>query len=85
MSSPTASKLLVTGIAVTVVGGCIGFAGAAVTAVAAASAARRRIDQMEVPPSELARRQWRRARNAATVGAGAWRNGTVASSASQLA
>ncbi|MEV8509030.1 hypothetical protein AB0368_29930 [Actinoplanes sp. NPDC051475] len=82
MSSLMASKLLVTGIAVTVVGGSIGFAGATITAVAAAGAARRRIGQMEVPPSELARRHWRRARNAATAGAGAWRNGTVPSPAS---
>ena len=84
MSSPTASKLLVPGVALTVVGACVGLAGAAMTAVAVTSAARRRIEQMEVRPSELARRQWRRARTAATAGAGAWRNGTAASPASQL-
>ncbi|MEV4642257.1 hypothetical protein AB0J80_33390 [Actinoplanes sp. NPDC049548] len=85
MSSPTTSKLLITGIALAAVGGLVGLAGATVTAVAAAGAARRRIGRMEVPPAELARRQWRRARTAATAGAGAWRNGTAAAPVSGLA
>lgn len=75
MSRPMNSTLLVTGAALTVIGGIIGIAGATVTTLAAAVAARRRIEQMEIPPSELARRQWRRARTAVTAGAGAWRNG----------
>ncbi|WP_133878906.1 hypothetical protein [Paractinoplanes brasiliensis] len=76
MTRPT-STLLVTGAALTVTGGIIGLAGATVTMIAAATVARRRIEQMETPPSELARRQWRRARTAVTAGAGAWRNGEV--------
>jgi membrane-bound ClpP family serine protease len=70
----TASTLLMTGAALTAVAGVIGLAGATLTAVGAAKAVRRRIEQMNVPPSELARQQWRRARIAARAGAGAWRD-----------
>jgi hypothetical protein len=70
----TASTLLITGAALTVVAGFIGLAGATLTAVGAAKAVRRRIEQMDVAPSELARQQWRRATTAARAGAGAWRN-----------
>ncbi|GAB1640740.1 hypothetical protein [Krasilnikovia sp. MM14-A1259] len=73
---PTATVLL-TGATLTVVGGIIGLAGAALTAVAATVAVRRRMEQMETPPSELARRQWRRARTAVSAGAGAWRDGQM--------
>ena len=71
----TASTLLITGAALTVVAGVIGLAGATLTAAGAAKAVRRRIEQMNVPPSELARQQWRRARTAVSAGAGAWRDG----------
>src|SRR3954451_15119030 len=77
MAKPMTTTLLATGAALTVVGGIIGLACAAITTVDAGTAARRRIQQIEVPPSERARRQWRRARTAATAGAGAWRNGEV--------
>ncbi|MCY1136676.1 hypothetical protein OWR29_01600 [Actinoplanes sp. Pm04-4] len=77
MSRPITSTLLITGAALTVVGGIIGLAGAAVTTIGAVTAARRRIEQMDTPPSELARRQWRRARTAVTAGTGAWRNGDL--------
>ena len=70
----TASTLLITGAALTVVAGVIGLAGAALTAVGATKAVRRRIEQMNVPPTELARQQWRRAKTAASAGAGAWRD-----------
>jgi hypothetical protein len=36
------------------------------------SATRRWVDQMEVPPSQLARQQWARARAAAAAGTTAW-------------
>jgi hypothetical protein len=72
------STLLLTGAALTVVGGIIGLAGATVTVLTAATVARRRIEQMDVPPTELARQQWRRARTAVSAGAGAWRNGDAA-------
>jgi hypothetical protein len=34
---------------------------------------------MEVPPSELARQQWIRAKSAALAGASAWQNGSETS------
>jgi membrane-bound ClpP family serine protease len=74
MTRPMTTTLVLTGAALTVVGGIIGLAGATVTTIGAAVAARRRLDQMEVPPSELARRHWHRARTAVNAGAGAWRN-----------
>jgi len=75
VTKTTTSTVFLTGAALTVVGGIIGLAGAAITTIAVASAARRRVEQMEVPPSVLARRQLRRARTAVSAGAGAWRNG----------
>jgi hypothetical protein len=69
------SRLLITGAILTMVGGVVGLAGATVTIAAAAVAARRRMERMEVPPSELARQQLRRARTAVSAGAGAWRDG----------
>ena len=71
------SRLLIVGAALTVAGGVIGLAGATVTVTAAAVAARRRIELLEVPPSVLARHQLRRARTAVSAGAGAWRNGVT--------
>jgi len=71
----TASTLLITGAALTVVAGVVGLAGATLTALGAAKAVRRRIEQMNVPPSELARQQYRRAKTAVRAGTGAWRNG----------
>ena len=40
------------------------------------------INEMEVPPSELARLKWVQARAAYTAGASAWQNGSRASVAS---
>ena len=40
---------------------------------------RRWINEMEVPPSELARLKWVQARAAYTAGASAWQNGSQAS------
>jgi hypothetical protein len=70
-----ASRLLIMGAVLTMVGGVVGLAGATVTVAAAATVARRRIEKMDVAPSEMARQQWQRARTAVSVGAGAWRNG----------
>ena len=72
---PSTPTLLISGVALTVVAGFIGLTGAALTALAATKAARARMERMEVPPTELARQQWRRARTAVSAGAGAWRNG----------
>lgn len=73
----TVSTLLITGATLTVVAGVIGLAGATLTAVGAAKAVRRRLNQMNVPPAELARQQWQRARTAVRAGAGAWRDRQV--------
>jgi hypothetical protein len=43
------------------------------------TATRRWINEMEVPPSELARLKWVQARAAYTAGASAWQNGSRAS------
>jgi hypothetical protein len=40
------------------------------------SATRQWINEMEVPPSELARLKWTKARAAMAAGATAWQNGT---------
>jgi len=47
-----------------------------VAGTALAAAARDWAGRQEVPPSELARQHWSRAKAATTAGASAWRNGT---------
>lgn len=44
-----------------------------------ATATRRWIREMEVPPSELARQKWVQAKTAYAAGASAWQNGSQAS------
>ena len=39
---------------------------------------RQRVNQLEQPPSELAKRRWQQARAATTAGASAWRNSPAA-------
>jgi hypothetical protein len=58
------------------VAGLIGLAGIVVAGSALAAATRDWAGRQEVPPSEMARQQWSRARAATTAGASAWRNGT---------
>jgi hypothetical protein len=50
----------------------------AVASVHVLAATRRWIQEMDVPPSELAKLKWAQARTAATAGAGAWQNGSPA-------
>ena len=47
-----------------------------------ATATRRWVRELEVPPSELARLKWAQARAAYAAGASAWQNGSEASVAS---
>ena len=54
------------------VGGFIAFAGAAVAGLAVASAFQRRVQQMGVPPTELARQHWSAVKHATTTGVGVW-------------
>ena len=54
------------------VGGVIAFAGAAVAGLAIAAAFQRRMQQMGVPPTELARQHWSAVRHATNAGVGVW-------------
>ena len=54
------------------VGGVIAFAGAAVAGLAVAAAFQRRVQQMGVPPTELARQHWSAVRHATNAGVGVW-------------
>ena len=59
-------------------GGLLGFTGMLLVSSAIISAARQRVNRLEQPPSELAKRTWQQARAATTAGAKAWRNGPAA-------
>jgi hypothetical protein len=54
------------------VGGVIAFAGAAVAALAIASAFQKRVQLMDVPPTELARQHWSAVKHATNAGVGIW-------------
>ena len=60
-------------------GTLIAFAGLTVGATYVIAVTRRRIQEMEVPPSELARMKWTQAKAAVSAGASAWQNGTQTS------
>ena len=70
------TRPLLVGGALMGVAGLVGLAGIAVAGTALAAAARDWAGRQEVPPSEMARQQWSRAKAATTAGASAWRNGT---------
>ena len=63
------------------IGGLLGFTGMLLVGSAIVSAARQRVNQLEQPPSELAKRKWQQARAATTAGAKAWRTGPPATGA----
>jgi hypothetical protein len=69
----THARLLITSSAFLAAAAAFGVAGIGVATVALGIMTRRRINRMEVPPSEHARRQLRQARAAFRAGAGAWR------------
>ena len=56
------------------IGGLLGFTGMVLASAAIVSAVRQRVNRLEQPPSELAKRTWQQARAATTAGAKAWRN-----------
>jgi hypothetical protein len=72
-------SLVVGGGVLVAIGGLLGFAGMALLSSALISATRQWVDNMETPPSEVARRRWAQTKEAATqaasAGAAAWRNG----------
>jgi hypothetical protein len=72
------SGLLITGGALVAAGAMIALAGLAVGGSHVVSATRRWIQEMEVPPSELAKIKWAQARSAAAAGTAAWQNGVSA-------
>jgi hypothetical protein len=69
---------LITGAVLAGTGLMLVLAGLAVGGAHIFAATRRWVDQMEVPPSQLARQNWARARAAATAGASAWQDGKQA-------
>jgi hypothetical protein len=69
----SARRLVVTGAVLEVTAVALGFAGLVLWTIAATSRAQQRVARMEIPPSELARRHWVRARAATSAGVGAWR------------
>ena len=69
---------LIIGAALAGAGVMLIVAGSAVSGVHVASATRRWIRDMEVPPSELAKVKWAQAKKAAAAGTQAWQNGVSA-------
>ena len=67
---------MITSAAIVGGGTLIALTGLAVGGGYLMSATRQRINEMEVPPSELARLKWTQARAAMSAGAAAWQNGT---------
>lgn len=63
-------------------GGLLGFTGALLLSSAVVSATRRWVNQLDQPPSELAKLKWRQTRAATTAGAKAWRSGPPTQSTS---
>ena len=63
-------------------GGLLGFTGALLLSSAVVSATRRWVNQLDQPPSELAKLKWRQARAATTAGAYTWRSGPPTQSTS---
>jgi hypothetical protein len=68
-------SLLIGGGGLVGIGGLLAFTGMVLVGSALLSATRQWANQLEQPPSEMARRKWQQAKAAAAAGAGAWRNG----------
>jgi hypothetical protein len=63
-------------------GGLLAFTGVLLLSSAVVAATRQWVNQLEQPPSELAKLKWRQARAATTAGAKAWRSGPPTQSTS---
>jgi hypothetical protein len=70
---------LITSAAMIGAGTLVALAGLAIGGGHLVTATRRWMNEMEVPPSDLAKLKWAQARAAYTAGASAWQNGSQAS------
>src|SRR5215831_9017079 len=59
------------------IGSLLGLAGLAIAGATLTAAARRYVNNMEVPPGQLAKQNLAKARAAASAGASAWRDGAA--------
>ena len=75
-------RLVVGGGVLIGTGGLLAFTGVLLLSSAVVSATRQWVNQLEQPPSELAKRKWQQARTATTAGAKAWRSGAPTPSTS---
>jgi hypothetical protein len=69
------TRPLMVGAVLMGVGGALGLAGFAVGGIALMSAARRWIQDMEQPPTEVVKHHWERTKAATAAGASAWHDG----------
>jgi hypothetical protein len=69
------NRVLVAGGVLAGIGGLLGCVGALLVSSALVSASRRWVQQLDPPPSTMAKVKWQQARAATTAGARAWRNG----------
>jgi hypothetical protein len=67
-------RLVVTGLVLEAAAVAVGITGLVMWTIAVSALTRQRVARMEVPPSELARRHWARARAATSAGIGAWQS-----------
>jgi hypothetical protein len=81
-SGQSARRLLVAAAVLEATAGVLGLAGLALCTIAVTTLTRQRVARMEVPPAELARRNWAKARAATSAatsaGVGAWRGDPAA-------
>ncbi len=69
------TRQVISGAVLMGLGGALALAGVAMAGTALVAAYRERVQQMEVPPSALARQNWNRFKAATAAGVGEWRNG----------
>ena len=70
------NRVLVAGGVLAGIGGLLGCAGALLVSSALVSASRRWVQQLDPPPSTMAKVKWQQARAATTAGTRAWRDGS---------
>lgn len=68
------SGLLMSGAVLIAIGGVLGLIGMALGSTALVTASRRWVRQLDVPPSEIAKQKWAKAKVATNAGVSAWRD-----------